>query len=133
MAISSEFFPDPDTLSCAERSAWQNGFDARLKMKVYLSGPMRGLPGFNFSAFDYAATKLRAEGYEVFSPAEHDAKGDGIRDWMLVDTAWICQHAEAVALLPGWEHSLGARAERALGEAIGATIIILGEEYAEKI
>ncbi len=103
-------------------------------MKVYLAGPMRGLPNDNFPAFHYAAAKLRTEGYEVFSPAENEA-GSGIRDWLLTDTAWICQHADAVALLPGWEHSLGARAERALAEAIGATIIILGTEYtdAEKI
>ncbi len=40
--------------------------------KVYLAGPMRGLPLFNFPAFADAAAKLRAQGYDVFSPAERD-------------------------------------------------------------
>jgi len=117
-------------------------------MKVYLAGPMRGYPNFNFPAFDFAAAALRSQGHEVFSPAERDREAYGpevennptgdeskgppgltIRDCMLADTDWICRHAEAIALLPGWEKSRGALAEKALGEAIGATIIILGQEY----
>lgn len=124
-------------------------------MKVYLAGPMRGIPQFNFPAFDYAATKLRAVGFEVFSPAENDRKtipnieeklniwcfktGDGeqlkretgfsIRDAMRDDTHYICVHADAIALLPGWEKSSGATAEHALAKALGHTIIILGRDF----
>jgi hypothetical protein len=119
-------------------------------MKIYLAGPMRGHPNFNFPAFDMAAVRLRAQGHEVFSPADHDRKnvpaaalmnetGDEdqlareshytINDALAADTAWICRHAQAVALLPGWEKSTGAQAERALGVALGLTIIILGKEY----
>ena len=36
--------------------------------KVYLAGPMRGLPRYNFDAFDRAAKYLREDGYAVFSP-----------------------------------------------------------------
>lgn len=119
-------------------------------MKIYLAGPMRGYPNFNFAAFDYAAAKLRAEGHHVFSPAERDREAYGpevennptgdeskapegctIEDCMLADTAWICRYAEAIALLPGWEKSTGANAERALGVAIGATIIVLGKRYVQ--
>ena len=117
-------------------------------MKIYLAGPMRGYHNFNFAAFDYAAEWLRADGHEVFSPAEHDRATYGpnvennptgdehaappgctINKCLLADTAWICRHAEAIALLPGWEKSKGALAEKAVAECLGLTIIILGKSY----
>lgn len=118
--------------------------------KVYLAGPMRGLKDFNFPAFFEAATKLRAQGYEVFNPAERDmnewgadhlktetgseeevaaklgyAGIDLARHCFLHDTHWICTQADAIAVLPGWEKSRGAIAERALGVAIGLPVIEL--------
>lgn len=117
-------------------------------MRIYLAGPMRGIPKFNFPAFDYAKAKLEAQGFEVFSPAdndraktsagllmENDATGDEanagrtIRECMADDCAWISTHADAVALLPGWEKSTGATAENALAVALALTRIILGKEY----
>lgn len=41
-------------------------------MRVYLAGPMRGLPQFNFPAFDAGAATLEALGHEVFNPADRD-------------------------------------------------------------
>lgn len=116
--------------------------------RVYLAGPMRGIPEFNFPAFHAAAAQLRAEGYEVFNPAERDEADFGKvpapkgcehqfaadvgltteqlrRRVFAADTAWICDHADAIALLPGWENSKGARAERSLGEALGLEVIVL--------
>lgn len=118
-------------------------------MKIYLAGPMRGYENFNFPAFDYAAEKLRAKGFEVFSPAERDRDAYGadiqnnptgdeskvtnpactINDCMSADCEWICRHADAIALLPGWEKSSGANAELALSRAIGITEIKLGKEF----
>ncbi|RWD00150.1 MAG: DUF4406 domain-containing protein [Mesorhizobium sp.] len=116
-------------------------------MRTYLAGPMRGIPEFNYPAFHAAAAKLRAEGHEVFSPAERDiaregkdiSKGNAAGRELLAakehgfstrialadDCDWICRHAEAIALLPCWEHSRGARAEFALAEAIGLKVIHL--------
>lgn len=112
--------------------------------KVYLAGPMRGYPQFNFPAFHAAASLLRAQGYEVFSPAERDegiygagfATGNtlgseelatkthsfNIREAMFADLEYICKEADAVFLLPGWEKSKGANAEKATAEAIGIEV-----------
>lgn len=107
-------------------------------MKLYVAGPMRGIPNFNFPAFENAAVKLRVLGHEVFSPAEKDIerfgdtvsasatgdlddiKGSGfkLRETLLIDLAWIADNADAVVVLPGWEKSRGATAEVSLARAI---------------
>ena len=119
-------------------------------MRIYLAGPMRGYPHFNFPAFDHATFFLRAEGHEVFSPAERDRKqypqiewntnssiavaeeadGFSLREALAADISWICLHAEAIALLPGWEKSAGARAEWATGVALGLKFFYLDNYYA---
>ena len=118
-------------------------------MKIYLAGPMRGIPEFNFPAFHAAAAKLRAEGHEVFSPAERDSARHGtdiskgnttgdedaaakehgfdLRTALREDLEWICRHADAVALLPGWERSKGANAERTTATALGLKLIELSD------
>lgn len=102
-------------------------------MKVYLSGPMRGYENFNFPAFDAAAAFLRSQGHEVFNPAEKDRDHDptgiswksktgditaaektGVFDRRVAiraDLDYIIDHADAIALLPGWNESKGANAE----------------------
>ena len=116
-------------------------------MKVYLAGPMRGIPEFNFPAFYAAAAKLRSEGHFVFSPAERDNETHGtdiskgnttgdeeiatkehgfnLREALCDDLKFICLEAEAIALLPGWESSKGARAERVTARALGLQEIYL--------
>ena len=116
-------------------------------MKIYLAGPMRGIPEFNFPAFYAAAAKLRADGHFVFSPAERDnerhgtdisngnATGDeakaakdhgfNLREALAHDLAFICAEADAIALLPGWEASKGANAERMTALALGLKEILL--------
>ena len=45
-----------------------------------------------------------------------------------LDAAYICNTADAVALLPDWEQSRGAVAEKALADAIGLRVLYLGQE-----
>jgi hypothetical protein len=114
-------------------------------MKIYLAGPMRGIPNFNFPAFDAAAAKLRDQGHTVFNPADNDRAiyGDtflnatgcdkqadaehGVSRRRLLgdDLAWICAEADGIALLPGWRGSLGATAEHATAVALGLWVMEL--------
>ncbi len=96
-------------------------------MRLYLAGPMRGIEDFNFPAFRAAATALRDQGHYVFNPAENSSHDTHIRVCMAIDTAWICNSAEGIAMLPGWENSMGAKAELALAEAIGLPIFFITE------
>ena len=59
------------------------------------------------------------------TPADLDAAGFSLRDALAADLHWICTQADAVALLPGWETSLGATAEAATARALGLPVIDL--------
>lgn len=105
---------------------------------------MRGIPEFNFPAFHAAAAVLKAEGHEVFNPAAKDNERHGtdiskgnvagdeavataqhgfnLREALGLDLAWICAEADAIALLPGWRNSKGAKAEHATAEALGLLV-----------
>lgn len=98
---------------------------------IYTAGPMTGLPQFNYPAFDSAATTLRRLGWDVVSPAELDdpdtrrmalaskdgspgsgaANGETWGDFLSRDVKLISDEVDAVAVLPGWEESRGARLE----------------------
>ncbi len=103
-------------------------------MKLYLAGPMRGLPYYNYPAFHAGARRLREVGHEVFDPADLTYEWDeaGSRKAMGEELAWICAEADALALLPGWERSLGAKAEMATAEALGLPVYLIGELVAPK-
>ena len=111
------------------------------RRNIYLAGPMRGIPEFNFPLFKMVAQGLRLAGHEVFSPADQDiefhgtdiSKGNAtgseeqaakehgfdLRRALADDTQWICLHADTICMLPGWENSKGAVAEHALSVALG--------------
>lgn len=42
-----------------------------MTQRIYLAGPMTGLPEHNFPAFHAEAARLRGLGYQVENPAEH--------------------------------------------------------------
>lgn len=89
-------------------------------LTVYISGPMSGLPAFNYPAFHAAAAKLRAAGHTVLSPAENfDGRQDLERKvYMRRDIEMVLQ-ADAIAMLPGWENSRGAKLEHAIAYELG--------------
>jgi hypothetical protein len=91
-------------------------------MKLYLAGPMTGVPEFNYPLFNEVAAKLRAQGHEVFNPAEEDP-GLTYRECMTKDMEYLCKHATCICLLPGWEYSPGAKAEHALACCLKLSIM----------
>lgn len=96
---------------------------------------MSGIPAFNFPAFRKATAELRAQGFEVVSPAEEDHKAGigaaaeesktgnpgeipGVtwgsvlaRDVQLIADEGI----EGIVFLPDWQRSRGAKLEAFVG------------------
>lgn len=96
-------------------------------MKVYVSGPMTGYEAFNYPAFEDAAQRLRAAGYEVVSPHEVNP-ADGIErewNWYLRRDIIALVECDAIAVLPGWEQSKGAGVETYIGRELGMIVFPL--------
>jgi hypothetical protein len=81
---------------------------------IYVSGSMRGFPGFNFPAFDAARDIINARGDKAISPADLDRKFGHCslsREYAMRDTLAILHDCHGIYLLDGWEWSNGAAAE----------------------
>lgn len=104
-------------------------------MKLYVAGPMRGYDQFNFPAFDAAADRLRAAGYEVVTPVDSDREigfdhtknsleGFSMEDAVRRDVEHIIW-ADGVALLDRWWESKGATAEAAIAGWLGKDALVV--------
>lgn len=103
-------------------------------MKVYLAGPMRGHPGWNFAAFDVARVRLTQLGHQVFCPAQlFRAMPYSMGDEYAVDRQHL-QHVitsdlaclfvcDAIALIAGWQDSMGATVELAMAQFLGLKVL----------
>jgi hypothetical protein len=102
-------------------------------MTCYIAGPMRGIPYYNFPAFDAAKDRLVALGWTVISPADLDREHNFDSSSLAPDSDWnaipenfdlsacIRRDVEAVlqcdalVFIPGdWGKSTGCRAELAV-------------------
>lgn len=112
---------------------------------AYIAGPMTNRPHFNFPTFDAVAAMLRRwTDWTVHNPHEHDQEaypgideaaatlvgdvvaiadevGFSFTDAMRWDLVHVAE-SENLVLLPEWETSTGAKAERFVGELTGSTI-----------
>lgn len=115
-------------------------------MKLYVAGPMTGLPEFNFPAFADAAARLRARGFHVLSAHEVALPcgcrsalrpcGDGGHEYtafLRADLAALLGHAQGIALLPGWEDSRGAKLEVYVADFLGIEVAPVDEWLAREV
>lgn len=100
-------------------------------MKIYISGAMTGLPDYNRYAFFMAEEQLNATNQynEIYNPARYNydrEKPFPYKKAMAEYAFYICNRADEIFMLRGWERSLGARAEHALATAVGIKITYQG-------
>jgi hypothetical protein len=90
--------------------------------KVYISGPMTGMPDHNFAAFNAAAARLRAAGIDVINPAEINVPGTATwADFMRADIKQLCDCC-GIYMLNGWDKSKGAWVEMFIAKELGMSI-----------
>lgn len=89
-------------------------------MRVYIAGKMTGVENFNYPAFNKAAAELRAMGYEVENPAENPEQPSW--EGYLKQAIRQMLTCDAVALLPDWMDSKGARIEFDLAKQLGMEV-----------
>ena len=105
-------------------------------VKVYLSGPMTGLPEYNKHAFMGCAQALRAVGYEVVNPAENTVDTAGLSEqeawqaYMRIDIKQLLD-CDGIVMMPGWPESKGATLERAIAQGLGLSVNALAEAICE--
>ena len=122
-----------------------------MKKRIYIAGPMTGLPDHNFPAFNAASKRLRTQGHFVINPVDlsslfgtpeelsdsfaayYDPSGcsgddDGIAENVMAAELAAVRSCDAIYLLQGWETSRGAKKELAEAIAYGLTIMQEGAE-----
>lgn len=105
--------------------------------RLFVSGPMTGLPDYNLPAFEEAADKLRAAGYGVCNPGRRGvirttsggtSEASDSYEWRDYMRAAIRDllDCDAVAVLPGWEHSKGSRLEVTIASDLDMPVHTVG-------
>lgn len=97
------------------------------QVRVFVMGPMTGLPEYNYPAFHAEAARLRAKGFHVENPAENPEPP--CKSWagyvrMSVRQLMTC---DLVSALPGWEKSDGAAVEHFNAQKVGIQVFPAGQ------
>ncbi len=90
--------------------------------RLYVAGPMTGLPEYNLPAFVAATEQLIAAGFDAVNPGRRGADpAKTWQDYMRLGLADLLS-CEGVALLPGWHRSRGARLECTVALQLDMTV-----------
>lgn len=110
-------------------------------MKVYIAGPINGMPNGNREAFAQRAKELIALGHEPLNPwdigPEHETNVgccggsvDHSEDiphqygcYLRADIITFLQQCDGISLLEGWQQSKGATVEEHVARAVGLKVI----------
>jgi hypothetical protein len=94
--------------------------------RLYISGPMSGIEGHNFPAFDEAARALRRAGFVVINPADRGiVYGWEWEDYLRNDLVDLLA-CDGVATLPGSTASRGANLEAHVASSLGMRVKTVG-------
>lgn len=87
--------------------------------RIFVCGPMSGLPDLNYPAFNAAADRLRGLGHHVENPAENPQPACGSwKGYMRLSIAQLVT-CDTVYLLPGYTMSKGAMLEVDIAMSLG--------------
>lgn len=87
--------------------------------RIYISGPMTGVPGHNHTAFNEAAKLLQDEGWDVVNPADVGSiAGFKWGDYVRFGLTKLVSCTD-IYLLSGWELSRGASLEHHIAATLG--------------
>lgn len=108
--------------------------------RVYISGPISGMPNLNRDAFDQEERLLREVGYETFNPHSIvEPSEETAEEWMAMSTSiedynerlWcyymrICVGqiplCDSMRMLPHWQNSKGSVWERRIAMMLGLEV-----------
>lgn len=112
-------------------------------MRIFISGPVSGMPANNVAAFATEAYWLRQAGHEVYSPVESVPAKCTHEQAMLMCLRELSRGArgiydcldefsfepwyDAMVQLDGWEDSAGAQLEAEVADALGIKRMTLYE------
>lgn len=93
------------------------------KKRIFICGPMSGLPDFNYPTFHAKAAELHANGWHVENPADNAEPPCGTwAGYMRLSIAQLMT-CDAIYMLPGWSKSRGATIEHRLATELGLEVI----------
>lgn len=98
---------------------------------VFISGPYRGNVAHNIAIARKHAEKIWQAGYCALCPHLNSAHMDGLCDdsaFLEGDMAML-RRSDMIYLIPGWERSIGARAEWEEAKRLLIPRLILNEDY----
>ena len=131
----------------AWRARWRSWVEQRIRtwrgrrrVRVYLAGPMSGIPLYNFPAFHAMEARLRARGYDVVNPAALEVHKAGDHEWVyylkrdlcyvvgcdvvaVINSPLMAQPGGSHMMVPWWA-SRGARLEVLVALTLGLKVYL---------